>query len=152
MKRKKIKGDVRDIIQTLRNIADRLEKEQEPGYFVKVPPPPPKPLRPTKKIPQIVPPGRGTRPGVYPPADFVPGPGAPPYRKGFGPGGSCVCPNCGFKSIHYAGQPCNVLPCPQCGTIMVRDPLPVVSKLLDVDVDLALDLYHNFLKRMRRRS
>jgi predicted Fe-Mo cluster-binding NifX family protein len=37
-----------------------------------------------------------------------------------GPGGSCVCPNCGEKTPHTAGQPCNRLKCPNCGTPMTR--------------------------------
>ena len=37
-----------------------------------------------------------------------------------GPGGSCVCPNCGYKEAHIAGQPCNTKSCPKCGTTMTR--------------------------------
>ncbi|MBA7650871.1 hypothetical protein ES703_58684 [subsurface metagenome] len=29
-----------------------------------------------------------------------------------GPGGNCVCPNCGQKVAHVAGQPCNAKSCP----------------------------------------
>lgn len=37
-----------------------------------------------------------------------------------GPGGSCVCPSCGHKVPHTAGQPCNAISCPKCGTKMTR--------------------------------
>jgi hypothetical protein len=37
-----------------------------------------------------------------------------------GPGGSCVCPKCGHKVSHVAGQPCNQKACPKCGTRMTR--------------------------------
>ena len=37
-----------------------------------------------------------------------------------GPGGSCVCPNCGATATHAAGQPCNAISCPDCGTKMTR--------------------------------
>jgi hypothetical protein len=37
-----------------------------------------------------------------------------------GPGGECVCPSCGFRGPHIAGQPCNQQNCPKCGTIMTR--------------------------------
>jgi hypothetical protein len=37
-----------------------------------------------------------------------------------GPGGSCVCPNCGATVAHTVGQPCNAISCPKCGTQMTR--------------------------------
>ena len=37
-----------------------------------------------------------------------------------GPGGECVCPSCGEKVPHTAGQPCNQMKCPKCGTPMTR--------------------------------
>ena len=38
-----------------------------------------------------------------------------------GPGGNCVCPKCGHKESHAAGQPCNQKTCPKCGTAMTRE-------------------------------
>ncbi len=38
-----------------------------------------------------------------------------------GPGGSCVCPQCGKKIVHAPGQPCNKLTCPDCGVVMTRE-------------------------------
>lgn len=38
-----------------------------------------------------------------------------------GPGGSCVCPSCGHRQEHRAGQPCNSIKCPKCGTAMARE-------------------------------
>ena len=40
---------------------------------------------------------------------------------GAGPGGSCVCPQCGNKVPHQPGIPCFQVKCPQCGTNMVRE-------------------------------
>ncbi len=42
-------------------------------------------------------------------------------RPGAGPGGNCVCPNCGHKEPHKPGTPCYNASCPKCGTRMVRD-------------------------------
>lgn len=41
-------------------------------------------------------------------------------RPGAGPGGECVCPNCGHRLPHQAGIPCNSVNCPKCGANMVR--------------------------------
>jgi hypothetical protein len=41
-------------------------------------------------------------------------------RAGAGPGGNCVCPNCGEKVPHKQRVPCFDLNCPKCGTKMVR--------------------------------
>jgi hypothetical protein len=42
-----------------------------------------------------------------------------PYAAG--PDGNCICPNCGDKKPHIAGQPCSSLECPKCGTRMTRE-------------------------------
>ena len=39
---------------------------------------------------------------------------------GLGPGGECVCPNCGTKIPHQRGIPCFRQMCPKCGTPMTR--------------------------------
>jgi hypothetical protein len=39
-----------------------------------------------------------------------------------GPGGYCVCPNCGHREPHIAGQPCSRKTCPKCGIPLVREP------------------------------
>jgi hypothetical protein len=41
-------------------------------------------------------------------------------KPGSGPGGECVCPSCGHKVPHQAGQRCLDIECPKCGTRMVR--------------------------------
>jgi hypothetical protein len=41
--------------------------------------------------------------------------------KAAGPGGYCVCPACGKRVAHVAGQPCTERQCPKCGTRMVRE-------------------------------
>jgi len=40
--------------------------------------------------------------------------------SGAGPGGECVCPACGHREAHTAGQPCNQKQCPKCKARMVR--------------------------------
>ena len=37
-----------------------------------------------------------------------------------GPNGDCVCPSCGKKVRHKAGEPCYEMKCPKCGTPMTR--------------------------------
>ncbi len=38
-----------------------------------------------------------------------------------GPGGNCICPKCGHKEPHVAGQRCLDRACPKCGTKMTRE-------------------------------
>jgi hypothetical protein len=42
-------------------------------------------------------------------------------KPGSGPGGNCICPKCGKRVPHFAGQRCIDLTCPNCGTRMVRE-------------------------------
>jgi predicted RNA-binding Zn-ribbon protein involved in translation (DUF1610 family) len=42
-------------------------------------------------------------------------------KPGSGPGGNCICPNCGHKEPHRVGQRCIELRCPKCGTNMIRE-------------------------------
>ena len=37
-----------------------------------------------------------------------------------GPGGNCVCPNCGREAPHVRGTPCYRRKCPECGAAMTR--------------------------------
>ena len=48
------------------------------------------------------------------------GPGRMGGTKAAGPGGNCVCPNCGHKAPHQVGTPCYQMTCPKCGTKMTR--------------------------------
>lgn len=41
--------------------------------------------------------------------------------KAAGPGGMCVCPVCGERVPHVAGQPCSSQTCPKCGARMTRE-------------------------------
>lgn len=41
-------------------------------------------------------------------------------RPGSGPGGDCVCPNCGQRITHQRGVPCYSVNCSKCGTKMVK--------------------------------
>ncbi len=38
-----------------------------------------------------------------------------------GPGGYCVCPNCGERTAHKQGNPCYEQRCPKCGMAMTRE-------------------------------
>ncbi len=38
-----------------------------------------------------------------------------------GAGGNCLCPACGAKVPHKAGNPCASVKCPKCGSKMVRE-------------------------------
>jgi len=38
-----------------------------------------------------------------------------------GPGGTCVCPQCGHREPHERGIPCTEVACPSCGQKMVRE-------------------------------
>ena len=40
---------------------------------------------------------------------------------GLGPGGYCVCPNCGYRIEHQRGVPCSNLKCPSCNTPLKRE-------------------------------
>jgi membrane-associated protease RseP (regulator of RpoE activity) len=40
--------------------------------------------------------------------------------QGLGPGGILVCPDCGTKVAHQRGVACYTVPCPACGTQMIR--------------------------------
>jgi hypothetical protein len=44
--------------------------------------------------------------------------------KGMGPGGECVCPDCGHRQPHKRGVPCFRQICPKCGSTMARDEEP----------------------------
>jgi predicted Fe-Mo cluster-binding NifX family protein len=49
-----------------------------------------------------------------------PGPGRMGGPFTAGPGEFCVCPKCGEKAPHTAGQPCQQMVCPKCGGPMTR--------------------------------
>jgi hypothetical protein len=49
------------------------------------------------------------------------GPGRLGGPKAAGPGGQCICPQCGHKVAHKVGQPCYEMKCPTCGTAMTRE-------------------------------
>ena len=38
-----------------------------------------------------------------------------------GPGGSCICPKCGYKAPHQKATPCQDQKCPQCAVKMSRE-------------------------------
>jgi hypothetical protein len=41
--------------------------------------------------------------------------------RGLGPGGNCVCPNCGARAPHQQSVPCMQMKCPKCGAAMTRE-------------------------------
>jgi hypothetical protein len=40
--------------------------------------------------------------------------------KAAGPGGECICPRCGHRVSHVAGEPCTQKTCSKCGAQMTR--------------------------------
>lgn len=42
-------------------------------------------------------------------------------KPGAGPGGYCICPECGHRMEHTTAVPCNETVCPECGTMMTRE-------------------------------
>ncbi len=40
---------------------------------------------------------------------------------GYGAGGNCICPKCGYIKPHERGVPCQEERCPQCNGKMVRE-------------------------------
>lgn len=38
-----------------------------------------------------------------------------------GPGGYCLCPSCGDRSLHLRMEACTSMTCSKCGSRMVRD-------------------------------
>ncbi len=48
------------------------------------------------------------------------GRGRQPGGAGLGPGGTCVCPNCGKEVKHQRGTPCFKMKCPKCDTKLTR--------------------------------
>jgi hypothetical protein len=49
------------------------------------------------------------------------GPGRMGGSKAAGPGGYCICPNCGHKVKHTLAKPCFLMKCPECGSRMTRE-------------------------------
>jgi len=41
-------------------------------------------------------------------------------KPGSGPGGYCVCRNCGYRLPHIVNRPCNQMYCPKCGSPMTK--------------------------------
>lgn len=42
-------------------------------------------------------------------------------RPGSGPGGVCLCPECGETVDHQRGVPCAEVTCPKCGARMIKE-------------------------------
>jgi len=40
---------------------------------------------------------------------------------GQGPGGTCICPSCGYQESHQPGTPCTSKSCPKCHTHLIRE-------------------------------
>lgn len=47
----------------------------------------------------------------------------------FGPGGFCVCAQCGYREPHKQGVKCTSLKCPECGKPMIRRALLEQKKI-----------------------
>lgn len=81
-------------------------------------------------------------------------PAGPGY--GMGLGGECICPDCGYKTVHERANPCLGMPCPKCGTTMIRDMSTVTAQLdeiademqsQDTRVALAIDQISDRIER-----
>jgi len=48
-----------------------------------------------------------------------------------GPGGFCICPNCGYIVPHQAGIACYQMTCPKCGSQMIRQIAAPLSSVSD---------------------
>ena len=42
-------------------------------------------------------------------------------KPGSGPGGNCICPECGYTISHTRYRPCNTRTCPKCGSKLTRE-------------------------------
>lgn len=42
-------------------------------------------------------------------------------KPGSGPAGNCICPKCGYKVAHQAGERCIDQTCPNCGIRLIRE-------------------------------
>ena len=78
------------------------------------------PYSPQPVAPQPAPvPTMPIDPGLVKPA--LPG---PPGGPGTGPGGSCLCPQCGYTAPHETGPPCTELTCPKCNIQLMKTEEP----------------------------
>ena len=48
-----------------------------------------------------------------------------PYAAG--PGGTCICPDCGYEESHKRGESCLSTTCPKCGSKMERKDVTKLS-------------------------
>ena len=53
-------------------------------------------------------------------------------KAGAGPGGFCVCPECGKRIPHRVGRPCYNIRCPECGVKMIREGRNLNEKVGDL--------------------
>jgi hypothetical protein len=59
--------------------------------------------------------------GLGPPQGGRQGKGQMGGPQAAGPGGQCICPQCGYKLPHVVGQACYERNCPECGARMTRE-------------------------------
>ncbi len=50
-----------------------------------------------------------------------------------GSGGFCICPQCGYYTVHKAGSPCKTSICPDCNVSMNRSESPGKKSGLSLD-------------------
>ena len=51
------------------------------------------------------------------------------HGKALGPGGYCICPNCGYRTEHKRGTPCSSLICPNCKVNLEREEYAETKKI-----------------------
>lgn len=68
-------------------------------------------------------------------------------RNGYGPGGKCVCADCGHKFSHKTGKPCTSSKCPECGSENVSRMMETAESLIDqiVKGDSPAEVIENYL-------
>lgn len=65
-----------------------------------------------------------------------------------GPGGTCVCPECGHEATHETGEPCSDVECSECGAKMTRAPAEEKGELEDGRNEKSVDI-EDFTERVR---
>jgi len=115
-----VAGDLREVIGAWLSGKGEIEFFSMPGCCRRK-----RRVRASLEVPEEVFKMRGRRGGGMGAGGGMAGGGRRGGRMGgsvaAGPGGYCVCPQCGHKEPHQVVVPCLQRQCPKCGTAMVRE-------------------------------